>query len=540
MEKTVQITIGSTAFSLTEAAYAKLSAYLDGIKAHFAQEPEGAEILRDIEARIAEKLYGRREGVVTEADIAAVVAEIGDASAFDDAGDGAREAPRAAAHKLYRDMDNAWLGGVAAGLGAYFDIDPLWIRLGFLATVFFGGTGVLLYIALWILVPEAKSAGQKLEMRGAPVDIEGITRIVKESMENVRESGAIGNFARGVQRGISAFFRILGKVVGFALVVGAFVALIALTVGLGIVLTNWNAPYNDFPLRDVVSLPLLLTGLIAGYVAVFIPLMAVLALGVRLIIKKTIVPGAVAFGLIGIWALALCTVATIGVRSAGEYFEYTRTSPDHQVTAQELELDAFSEIEVSRAAVVVRSGAEESVVLEGRAMDIGNVRVAVENGVLTITRVDHSGEMCIFCDARTPTIIVTTPDVDTVSVNSGSVRFEEYVDTALALDLSSANARGSIASESLDIRMESSSLRGTLETNSLTLDMRDSHAHLDGTAVQAMLSLEGSDLEAESFDIETARVSAEGSYAELDVSGELVRESVMSSRVTNQNEETER
>ena len=56
--------------------------------------------------------------------------------------------------KLYRSNKDKMLGGVAGGLAEYFDMDPTLVRVIFIITLFLGGTGVLAYIILWILVPE--------------------------------------------------------------------------------------------------------------------------------------------------------------------------------------------------------------------------------------------------------------------------------------------------------------------------------------------------------------------------------------------------
>ena len=56
--------------------------------------------------------------------------------------------------KLYRSTKDRMLGGVAAGLGKYFDIDPTLVRVLFVVTLFLGGTGVIAYLILWIIVPE--------------------------------------------------------------------------------------------------------------------------------------------------------------------------------------------------------------------------------------------------------------------------------------------------------------------------------------------------------------------------------------------------
>src|SRR5690606_12039606 len=73
--------------------------------------------------------------------------------------------------KLYRDPKNAIVGGVCAGLAAYFDVDAVWIRLAFVLLAFANGFGFLVYLVLWLVTPEAKSATQRLEMEGTPVNL---------------------------------------------------------------------------------------------------------------------------------------------------------------------------------------------------------------------------------------------------------------------------------------------------------------------------------------------------------------------------------
>jgi len=55
--------------------------------------------------------------------------------------------------KLYRSRKDKMIGGVAGGLGEYFDIDSTLVRIIFVVSLFLGGTGVLAYIILWIVIP---------------------------------------------------------------------------------------------------------------------------------------------------------------------------------------------------------------------------------------------------------------------------------------------------------------------------------------------------------------------------------------------------
>lgn len=65
--------------------------------------------------------------------------------------------------KLYRSTKNKILGGVCGGLGEYFDIDPSLVRLLWLVVVFMGGSGVLIYIILWIILPEGENSSKEVK-----------------------------------------------------------------------------------------------------------------------------------------------------------------------------------------------------------------------------------------------------------------------------------------------------------------------------------------------------------------------------------------
>lgn len=86
--------------------------------------------------------------------------------------------------RLYRDGDNKIFGGVAYGLGNYFGIDPAIVRVFFILSIFFGGLGILAYLILWVSIPEAKTVGEKMNMKGYPLTLENIEKFFKEKLPN--------------------------------------------------------------------------------------------------------------------------------------------------------------------------------------------------------------------------------------------------------------------------------------------------------------------------------------------------------------------
>jgi phage shock protein PspC (stress-responsive transcriptional regulator) len=179
MKKTVTVSLGGVVFCLDDDAYRELSAYLRRLEIHFSKEPDRKEILNDIEARMAEHLKERITGenqVVTQSEIKRVIDIMGEPSEIG-ANDSKRESYRNSSRtyrRMYRDPDNRILGGVCSGMAAYWNIDPIIIRILFVIAFFWGGGGLLVYIILWIVIPQADTIAEKLEMRGEPVTAENI------------------------------------------------------------------------------------------------------------------------------------------------------------------------------------------------------------------------------------------------------------------------------------------------------------------------------------------------------------------------------
>lgn len=193
MKITVSINIGGIAFHIDEDAYAELKVYLRSLERHFAREESSAEIMADIEARMAELLKERISDfkqVVTLKDILDVEKILGTPEDIgnEEAGNTYERISRPGYHRMYRDPDRRIIGGVAAGMGAYWGIEPWIVRTIFIVLALPGGLGILVYLVLWIVLPEAKTTAQKIEMRGAPVNISNIKDSVKEEFNNVKKN----------------------------------------------------------------------------------------------------------------------------------------------------------------------------------------------------------------------------------------------------------------------------------------------------------------------------------------------------------------
>ena len=194
MKKTLTINISGIIFHIDEDAYDKLNKYLDKLKSHFYSTLGKEEIISDIEGRMAELLQEKitdSKQVITVDDISDVIGMMGEPGEFDDETEESHEAAApVSAHgpkRLYRDPDGKMVGGVASGLGAYFNLDPIWFRLLFLILTFVGGSGLLIYFILWIALPEARSTAEKLAMKGESVNISNIEKSIKEEVSHLTD-----------------------------------------------------------------------------------------------------------------------------------------------------------------------------------------------------------------------------------------------------------------------------------------------------------------------------------------------------------------
>jgi len=253
MNKTITSNIASYVFHIDENAFDKLDAYLNTIRTYFTDSQGKDEIIADIEARLAEMLHekiGDMKQVVSLDDVNQVIIIMGQPEAFiDDDPESAswteqKSQPSGSETKrLFRDPDNNVIGGVCAGVSNYLGLgDAIWLRLALVISFFFFGSGFLLYVILWIIIPEAKTTADKLQMRGENVTVSNIEKRVNEELGTVKNkwndlhgnSGAgrkIGNLLHRiitlVGNVVLLFIKFIGKIIGFAFVIVGIIGLLS-------------------------------------------------------------------------------------------------------------------------------------------------------------------------------------------------------------------------------------------------------------------------------------------------------------------------
>ncbi len=213
MKKTVNVSIGKLPFVLDEDAYEALQRYLHQLHTCLAQTPGRDEIVADIEARFAELFTASLGSAYQVVGIDIVNKAIAMMGFPEDIGQSAQAedssavgTPAVIRKRLYRNPEERMVGGVCAGIAAYFHIDPIWLRLLFVGSLFFAGTGLLIYLILWIIIPEAKTPSERLQMRGEPITAQSIRKSVEEELEKFKKSPAPFGSPKEEQKTIQTWF----------------------------------------------------------------------------------------------------------------------------------------------------------------------------------------------------------------------------------------------------------------------------------------------------------------------------------------------
>ena len=344
MNKTVNINLGGLFFHIDEDAYQKLTHYFEAIKRSLSNTSGQEEILKDIEMRIGELIaekHSNDKQVISFKEVEEIIAVMGQPEDYRIDGDEPIEATyiptgNKITKKLYRDTENGMIGGVLAGLGHYFGVDKVWLRIFLLILVFAGGTGILAYIILWIAMPEAVTTSEKLEMRGEPVTISNIEKKVREEIEMLSEKFKSTDFD-GMRKGmksngdklkntfgeiIRSILNVFAKVIGALMILGSLAILVIFLIG---VLAFGTTNFPEFPFHSFVELgnftdyPIWFFGLLF-YVSVSIPSFFVLLLGFKIVAPNSKSIGSIAkYVLLALWIIAIAILISIGVKQASEY-----------------------------------------------------------------------------------------------------------------------------------------------------------------------------------------------------------------------------
>ncbi len=436
MKKNISINISGIIFHIEEDGYETLRKYLDSVNKYFASFEDNSEILSDIEGRIAEiflsKLNDGKQ-VITAEDVSSLIATMGSVNDFkaaeeqeftggpagsstqQNASSSTSANSTTASKKLFRDQNRKILGGVCAGLGYYFSVDPVWprlllalltlgtsgffllvyivlwiflpaseleeetsikkmyrdpdkkvlggvaagmaaffgadvslIRVLFVISAFFGGLGIVIYIVMLIVLPEAKTITEKMKMQGEPVTLSNIESTVKKGLNEKgdAEESVLTRIILFPFRAIGAIFNLLGPVfhvlldilrvaIGLVFTLTGLALIIALILGFGILVGILNAPdwhlFGDgylsapnFPLSALRNSVPTWT-VVFTFLAAFIPSLFILLMGSSIVAKRIVFRPVVGWSLFLIFFVSVAVVGIslpqiiYGFKEQGEY-----------------------------------------------------------------------------------------------------------------------------------------------------------------------------------------------------------------------------
>lgn len=399
MNKTVNINLAGIFFHIDEDAYLKLSRYLEAIKRSFTDSQGRSEIIADIEARIAELFSERIQnekqvvGIKLVDEVITIMGQpedyLVDDEIFEDEPQQKKSYNSGPTKKLFRDTDNSYIGGVAAGLGHYFGIESIWMRLiWLLLAIGSGGTFIFIYLIFWALVPEARTTAEKLMMTGDPVNISNIEKKIKDSIDSVSETVKNVDFKKHgekLKEGLDdltdnisetvksvdfqkqgnrlksssqTFFDSIGNIVMFFLkIIAKFIGIILIVTGIGALITLIVALFT-VGITDAIHLPgidLLYVANAANtpiwlmstlvFFAVGIPFFFIFYLGLKILVNNLKSIGNVAkFTLLGVWLITIIGIVILMIKQFTEH-----TFDAKVVTKNELTIKASDTLNLSNS-----------------------------------------------------------------------------------------------------------------------------------------------------------------------------------------------
>ena len=288
--------------------------------------------------------------------------------------------------KLYRNPDDKVLGGVASGLAAYFGIkEILYVRLAFVFLTIAGGSGVVIYLILWIITPAASSITERIKMKGGEITLDSIDSTLKETINPVplapestlkkvvmtpfRVLGqviealgsALGSLGKFLLTLLRVFFGLIIFIFGIVLVAAL---LLTFTLYLGIIDPIYYGTVDVFPMEMITELvPIGLAA--AGLGVLAIPGIVILMLGLSVLSKKNLVGSK--FGLVAL-ALWLMCIATLGFqvpRVIAKFKEEDRVITNTPLSIGQgvlfLKVEEGEGVEFYQQAVLELKGTEDSV-----------------------------------------------------------------------------------------------------------------------------------------------------------------------------------
>lgn len=541
MKKTILTNISGMPFYIEEDAYQKLETYLNEIKKYFAKTEGKDEIISDIENRIAEKFCADlhdQNKVVTLSEVESVISSLGTVKDFDDSDENSTDSAANSTSEVYqkklmRDPDNHVLGGVCAGVAAYLGIDVTLVRVIFIILFLAGGPGLLLYIILWIAMPEAKTGVDKMQMRGEPLTLASIEERVKNNVDGtaVAKESAVTSLILFPFRLIAMILKgIAGIIPAILVLMGVFVSIISsivlfsITVAAGGLLFLHNSPNVDVTFANFPGTTTEYIAVILAYFAAAIPVFFVILLGVSLVKRKYVLNTLGTIALLVIWITSAATASVLGADIFPKLKQQYEAS---RVTKSVDNLSPFNKVKIGEGTgVTIKRGDVEKVEITGLQQYLDEVEVKTDNQELTVVNHDNL-RVCIFC-FKALSIDITTPNLEQITLidaaHADVSGFDNLEQIQINLnDGASLDLHGSVQTLSAVIKDASRLEAYDFHARSANLEVRNgSSAKINATETVTAVITDASRLDAIDFHVRNANLEvSDGSSAKIYVTETL-------------------
>lgn len=342
MDKTININIAGSLFQIDEDAFNILRDYLLAINNRFRNVQGGHETIEDIESRISEIFQSQKglAGVITRDNVNSMISTIGKPEDFDVNEEFTEQQTYSSQkRRMYRSTDDRVIGGVCSGIAAYVDTDPVLFRILF-AVSFFFGFGFLLYIILWIALPEANTEGKKREMYGSSYHSAYSVKREPDGTYSNKYNGSarVGNAFNEIFRAVGSvfyvIFRIFMIIVGVTLVVTGFLTIVSLLMvfvfRLPWAFSNeaidstfiWMPDFLNYIVNPAVAPWIIVLSL----AAIILPMLAFIYWGVKMIFWFRAKDGILSLVGFILWVIAVTALAIILFNEGISFAESARSS----------------------------------------------------------------------------------------------------------------------------------------------------------------------------------------------------------------------
>ena len=352
MNKTIIININGIVFHIEEDAYEVLKNYMTDVKRHFMNSADSLEITTDIENRIAEMfnelLANEHKQVIVEQDVKSVIEQMGTVEDFEHAEEDTNASfsntyyNSGTTRRLFRDPDDHLIAGVCSGIANYFDMDVVWIRLAFALIVLAGGTGVILYIILWIVIPKAVTRADRMVMKGEKLNLQGFKKNFEEELGSMRDNLSnfkhearpfvyktrdfIGDFFYHLGTFFNGAGKVLLKLIGLFILLSCFGCLIFFIVAFVALLGFGQfAPFHGIPygLLRHHHAEYIYT---AGFIAVTVPLVSIVLITLKGIFNTGSISRSAGTTLLVVWLFAIAVFVYDVTAIVADFREVAKTT----------------------------------------------------------------------------------------------------------------------------------------------------------------------------------------------------------------------